>query len=260
MNKKIISLMAALILTFSSYTSMSVNAQQATETIQFSTEGKIVAGRTYVPIRYAATIVGATTQWNQKDKTITITTKDIALTLKSDSKKVVLNGQSIELDVPVKIYDGISYIQVKALANLLGATVTWDQQSKITTFMYSNNLLKIYNSAASNYSELSQKQIDAFIQKANEAVDLSKYEQKRTHFQPYFSDVYINKLIVNKGVSDKHLFNTTAYAFSDGSKATITQFISPGGSGGLYIERNIELKKTNKGWFVVDINFMYLTP
>lgn len=55
MNKKIISLMTSIFLTFSSYTSMNVHAQQTTEAIQFSTDGKIVEGRTYVPIQHAAT-------------------------------------------------------------------------------------------------------------------------------------------------------------------------------------------------------------
>lgn len=265
MNNKIIALMTATLLTFSAATTLAqpVKANPAAEegAIFLNVQGKIVDGRTFVPIREIGTIVGADVSWNQKEKTVTISKSGLEVIVKANSNFVTVNNVQIPLEIPIKIFDGKSFIQAKAVATLVGGTINWDPQIKLTTFTYNNNMMTVSTDATTtNRSDLTQALISEVIQKANEAVDLSAYKQIRTHFKPYFADTYINTLIANKGVSVNHKFTATPYSNSSENKATITQIESPSFAGGMNVERTIELQKIHDSWFVTNIIFTSITP
>lgn len=86
--------------------------------------------RTFVPIRFIAealTVDGII--WDDSNKTAILINdkKTIKLTLGSNTANV--NGQDIELDAPVSIYEGRTYVPIRFISEVFDCTVSWDNKN-----------------------------------------------------------------------------------------------------------------------------------
>ncbi len=87
-------------------------------------------GRTLVPVRAIFESMGATIDWDAKNKTVTGETEDKVIKLVIGNKVALVNDKEIELDVPAKIINGSTMVPARFVAESLGAEVDWDNNTK----------------------------------------------------------------------------------------------------------------------------------
>ena len=91
--------------------------------------------RTLVPIRFISEAIGATVDWNDRTKEVTIRMLDKTVVLKINYPTAYVNGKQIPIDkdnqkvVPI-IANGRTFVPVRFVSEALGATVEWNSKTK----------------------------------------------------------------------------------------------------------------------------------
>ena len=93
----------------------------------------IVNGRTYTPARFVAEALGAKVDWNEATRTVTITKDDTNIVLLVDSSAAYVNGKAVKMDAAAFIADSRIYTPSRFVAENLGATVEWDEETRTVT-------------------------------------------------------------------------------------------------------------------------------
>lgn len=75
----------------------------------------IEAGRTLVPSAFIAKAYGATVKWDDAKKEVTITTAKKTAIVTINSKEMLINGETVLLDVPAKIVEGRTFLPLRAI-------------------------------------------------------------------------------------------------------------------------------------------------
>lgn len=91
-------------------------------------------GRTFVPVRYAAAVMGVPEEniaFN--NGLITLTEGSKVVELRSGSNLMTVNGVNIKMDVNVLIVEGRTMLPVRWVGLALGADVAWDGSSRTVT-------------------------------------------------------------------------------------------------------------------------------
>ena len=97
------------------------------ETIEFDQNPIIVdPGYTMVPIRAVFEKAGATVDWDQETQTASISKDNYTVTIKYGDTVMYKNGESVELDSPAIIENNRTLIPVRAIAEAMDYSVTWD--------------------------------------------------------------------------------------------------------------------------------------
>lgn len=97
---------------------------------------KLVNGRTMLPIRFIAEALGATVEWNGEARQITVTGKNlktgeaVTILLTVGSEWVSVNGTDVQSEAMVFIEQDRSYTPARLIAEALGATVTWVEETQ----------------------------------------------------------------------------------------------------------------------------------
>lgn len=90
---------------------------------------KIVKDRTLVPLRAVSEALGAEVEWNDEDKTVTVTYNDNTIIVTLDSKTALVNGEETEIKSPALIKKDRVLVPIRVIAEALGLTVEWDEDS-----------------------------------------------------------------------------------------------------------------------------------
>jgi uncharacterized lipoprotein YddW (UPF0748 family) len=85
---------------------------------------------TMVPLRVISENLGATVDWTEKTRTVTISQKGITMTLIADQKSAIVNGQKVILDTSVEIKKGRVMVPLRYVSTQLGLDVTWYQSAQ----------------------------------------------------------------------------------------------------------------------------------
>ena len=93
----------------------------------FSPGGKLVSGRTMLPVRYIVEdpAVGGEALWDPNGRKVTINCADNQFVFVIDSCKAQFNGREVTLDVAPFIYQGRTFLPLRFFAEQIGATVGW---------------------------------------------------------------------------------------------------------------------------------------
>ncbi|MCM3782081.1 copper amine oxidase N-terminal domain-containing protein [Neobacillus mesonae] len=222
--------------------------------------GKIVKGRTLIPIRVVSEQFGFKVQWNQNLKTVEISDKTTKITLKADSNEASINENKVSLDVPAQILKGTTYVPLKFLSQAFGASVKWDQSFKAAHVMFEKTNILIYTQIKP-IPLVTDVQFKTFSQIANEAAVITDIRQAKSYFKPYFTDKLLGNIIWYKGLpfdtqfdAEKH--SGITYKDMYNSEATITQnthFVDV-----VWLTRTMQLIFTDEGWRIQKIDFKYL--
>lgn len=89
--------------------------------------------RTMLPIRFVAEALGATVEWNDSLNAVTITKGDLTMEIFIGSPFAQVNGEPVALDAPAFIENSRTYLPLRFIAENLGATVTWNQETQQVT-------------------------------------------------------------------------------------------------------------------------------
>jgi hypothetical protein len=91
-------------------------------------------GRTFIPVRYAAAVMGVPQESIAFDSgEITLTEGDRVVKLRYGSNLLEVNGVSLNMDVDVLIVDGRTMLPVRWVGLALGAEVAWDGGNETIT-------------------------------------------------------------------------------------------------------------------------------
>lgn len=100
-----------------------------------------------------------------------------------------------------KIDNGTTYVPARIFAEAFGGTALWSEQERKATITIGLQQVFIHTEPQKPW-KMSQERINVLNEKINEATDLSSYSQIRTHFRPYFTDSFINKIIHSNGIKN----------------------------------------------------------
>lgn len=81
--------------------------------------------RALVPVRLIAEELGASVDWDQRDRDITISKSQQKVKLSIDSNVALVNGVKSNLEYPAIIYNDITYVPLRFVAENLDATVIY---------------------------------------------------------------------------------------------------------------------------------------
>lgn len=91
--------------------------------------------RTMLPIRFIAEALGAEVGWSDKTRTVSIITDKVLIKIVVGEKKAKIDGEEVELDSPayIDVDNNRTYLPVRFVAEALGATVDWDDETRTVT-------------------------------------------------------------------------------------------------------------------------------
>lgn len=98
--------------------------------VETDTSPIISDGRTLVPLRVISENLGAGVHWNNKERSVTVTTPSKNIVLKINDKKVKINNTESTLDVPAKIVNNRTMVPLRFIGESLGAKVNWNDTDR----------------------------------------------------------------------------------------------------------------------------------
>lgn len=111
------------------------------KSVKLNTIPFISKQRTYVPIRFVSTQLGATVNWNQKDKQVTIQKDGKTIKWTVDSKKVLVDGKAINYDVPMLLKSGYTFVPIRFISEQLNSSVVFDNNKKMVIIFDEKNTI-----------------------------------------------------------------------------------------------------------------------
>jgi len=97
---------------------------------------EIVAGRTFVPIRFIAETFGSTVTWLPETRGITITLGSTTIMLQIGNATAVIKGKIIALDAAPYIKNGRSMVPLRVISESFGSDVAWNAAKHVITITY----------------------------------------------------------------------------------------------------------------------------
>jgi hypothetical protein len=97
---------------------------------------EIVAGRTFVPIRFIAETFGSTVGWIPATKSVTIVLGSTTIGLQIGNKTAVIKGKIIVLDAAPYIKNSRTMVPLRVITESFGGDVAWDPINHIITITY----------------------------------------------------------------------------------------------------------------------------
>jgi len=91
----------------------------------------IEEGRTYVPLRFLCEALGGEVEYDDETKDITIKVDSTELNMNPDTNIAKVNGEEVELEVKPMIVNGRTYVPLRAVSELTGKQVFWDDRGFI---------------------------------------------------------------------------------------------------------------------------------
>ena len=83
-----------------------------------------------LPARFIAENLGAAVEWDAEGRRVLIKKADVTIEIYIDSDKALVNGEIVVLDSPAFIENDRTYTPVRFIAETLGATVDWDEETR----------------------------------------------------------------------------------------------------------------------------------
>jgi len=258
--KKLQTALAGLIVSASLLLSLAPVGAETAEPSPYVIDAVVSEGRMLVAIREVSAGLGAEVEWVSAEQIVMVRLGETELRLKIGSRQVMKGNERLEIDVPAQILNGSTYVPIRFISQGLNGSIDYDPSTRSADIRLQDKRVRVITPATHNQSALTQARIDALIAKANEATRLSDFKQIRTHFRPYFTDAYINKLIRQGGPGNNYRFTEQPHTYSDEQTGAITQTSADAVSAGLPIERGLILTWADGTWKVNDIYFKVLYP
>lgn len=97
--------------------------------IKFDTPAYIKGGRTVVPVRAIVEDLGAAVAYDPATRTVTISKDGTNFMLTIDSRTVVVDGVTQQIDAVAEITNGRTYVPLRFIAETFGLQVAYDQET-----------------------------------------------------------------------------------------------------------------------------------
>lgn len=90
-------------------------------------------GRTLVPVRAISEALGAQVEWQQEEQTVLINKGDTRIRLQIQNRTALINGQTLELDVPADIVNSRAFVPLRFCAQAFNADLAYYPEGSIVT-------------------------------------------------------------------------------------------------------------------------------
>ncbi len=87
-------------------------------------------GRTMLPARFVAENLGATVEWDNDERKVTIKNDETEILIYIDSDTAKVNGKDVKLDSPAFIENSRTYTPVRFIVENLGASIEWKEDER----------------------------------------------------------------------------------------------------------------------------------
>lgn len=91
----------------------------------------IKEGRTLIPVRALTEALGATVEWNEKERTVLVTKGDVRIQIQVDNRVAFVNGERVELDVPAQNICNRVFVPLRFLSQALKAKVDYYPEGQV---------------------------------------------------------------------------------------------------------------------------------
>ncbi len=106
--------------------------------------GKVVNGRTMIPLRGAFEELGFVVSWDNSTNTATLKDSDHVINVKKDSKNFIVDGVSYTSDVAPQLINGTLYIPLRSIGDTIGAETSWNSEEEFAKIDYNGDRTFIY--------------------------------------------------------------------------------------------------------------------
>ena len=89
----------------------------------------IKEGRTLIPVRAIMNGLGAEVEWDEKAKIVTITKDKQEVMFKLNVNKVLVNGETVTIDMPAQLMCNRTFVPLRFLSETLGEKVDYDEET-----------------------------------------------------------------------------------------------------------------------------------
>lgn len=86
--------------------------------------------RTYVPVRLISENLGCEVSWEQDTQTAVVKRQNTEIRMTLGSRVISVNGREVAIDAAVQIRNDRTFLPVRAVSEILGASVDWDGNSR----------------------------------------------------------------------------------------------------------------------------------
>lgn len=100
------------------------------QAIEAETPPTIVQGRTMIPAKFLFEAMGGTVEWIEASRQVRVALEEKTVLLTIDSNSAFVDGTREEMDVPAMIIDQRTFIPVAFVAEKLGCTVNWSNDTR----------------------------------------------------------------------------------------------------------------------------------
>lgn len=130
--KKIIAFFATLLMLASCYCAEAsgITVEIDGEAQALEVEPKIINGRTMVPVRAVFEALGAEVFWEPESRTVSAIKGDRQVLMTVGCDRLSANGLIMPMDVSPQIVDNRTFIPARFAAESMGASVSWDAESR----------------------------------------------------------------------------------------------------------------------------------
>jgi hypothetical protein len=89
----------------------------------------IKEGRTLIPVRAIMNGLGAKVDWDEEKKIATVTKDGQEIILKLDVNEVLVNGETVTIDMPAQLICNRTFVPLRFLSETLGEKVNYDEDT-----------------------------------------------------------------------------------------------------------------------------------
>lgn len=274
LKKFTLSLVAIVMLAFHAFPAPSFAANQVT-----IANGQLLSNRVLIPLRSVSQNFGATVEWNQDSKTVTIHKGESKILIPTNFKRAVVyspsndpairNVQRIDLDAPAQLIQGTVYVPMAFVGQSLGVKVSWDQQAKQAMISMNDKqiVVKMEQPAGQIAAAqmISESRLKVLSEQLNKAATWSSVKNLRTPFSPHFTKRLLDSLVKNDGLQYTNPFASpvTSVIYTSKTTASITQSVIFGndmtGEENYVYDRLSNFVYANGLWKVDQVNFTFRT-
>ena len=86
--------------------------------------------RTYVPVRFITESLGASVEWNEGNKQVTIRSEEAIIELTIGSRRIIVDDNIYNLDIAPEIVNDRTMLPVRFVAEYLNCEVNWEPETK----------------------------------------------------------------------------------------------------------------------------------
>lgn len=150
--------------------------------------------RVFVPIRFIAESLGLLVEWDEKTESAILKSDDLEIKLPLKSQNAMVNGNELNLDAPINVYNGRTFVPLRFIAETLNCTVDWDGENyTVNIFTHDDSLVVL---SATNTTLESKYEEDLFW--------LSRIVEAESQGEPFEGKLAVANVVINRVESDKY--------------------------------------------------------